>query len=152
MPCFRCHSKYLNPVPEVLSDISSVQEVLWNFSNFKDEKNRLTLRDNPRFHEKLPTSPKAYGASLKIDPIENFLHANDFDVLIDKAEPVHIMTKRDTQVFGNFWCPQKAIIFKGLNILILFFPCFLCFSRHLWEAQGGKNHQGISQRHTLWAL
>jgi hypothetical protein len=47
------------------------------------------------------------------------------------------MTDRVLQSFSNFWCPNNTIIFKGLVVLFLFFPCFLCLARHLWEAQRG---------------
>ena len=101
----------------VLSDNPSIQEVLWNFGRFNDKKQRLTLRDNPHFYTELPTLTEAYGDSFKIDPTEDFLHANEFYVLTDKPDHVHIMTDQDWQSFGNFWCPQNAIIFKGLGIL-----------------------------------
>ena len=115
-------SPYLIPVLVVLSNRPTVQEILWNFSHFKDEKIRLTLTDNPHFYAKLPTSPEAYGDSIRIDPIEDFQHANKFYVLADKPELVRIMTDQDNQFFGNFWCAKKAIILKGLGVLSLFSP------------------------------
>ena len=148
----RSDSEYLIHVLVVLSNSPSVQEILWNFSQLEDEKNRLTLRENPHFFSKFPTSPDAYGDNLKIDPIEDFRHSNKFYVLTDRPELVHITTDQDKRVFGNFWCYQNAIILKGLGVLFFVFTCFLCLSRHLWEAQGGKYRQGISQRHTLWFL
>ena len=111
--------QYLIPVPEVLSDRPCLEEILWNFCRFKNEKHRLTLKDNPHFYAELPTSPEAYGDSVKIDPTEDFWRANKLYVLIDKPELVHIMTDRVSQSFGNFWCPQNAIIFKGLGLLFL---------------------------------
>ena len=120
--CYLCHSRYLIPVLVVLSNRPTVQEILWNFSHFNDEKIRLTLTDNPHFYAKLPTSPEAYGDSVRIDPIEDFQHGNKFYVLTDKPELVRIMTDQDKQFFGNFWCPQKAIIFKGLDVFVLFSP------------------------------
>ena len=98
----------------VLSNSPSLQEILWNFSRFKDEKQRLTLRDNPHFYADLPTTPEAYGDNVAIEPTEDFRHSDEFYVLTDRLELVHIMTDRDWQSFGNFWCPQNAIIFKGL--------------------------------------
>ena len=109
---------------EVLGHNPSLQEILWNFSRFIDEDHRLTLRDNPHFYVELPTSPDAFGDSIKIDPTEDFRHADTFYVLIDKPELVHIMTDQGSQSFGNFWCPKNAIIFKGLGIFFLFFLCF----------------------------
>jgi hypothetical protein len=106
-------------MPEVLSDSSSLREILWNFSRFKDEKQRLTLRQNPHFYAELPTSPEAYDDSIKIDPTEDFQHADEFYVLTDNPEPVYIMTDQVSRSFGNFWCPNIAIIFKGLSILFV---------------------------------
>jgi hypothetical protein len=112
-------------VPEVLSDSPSLQEILWNFTHFQDEKKRLTLTENPHFYAELPTSPEEYGDSLKIDPTEDFRHSHKFYVLTDNPELVHIMTNRVSQSFGNFWCPKNTIIFKGLGVLFLFIPLFL---------------------------
>ena len=109
---------------EMLSDSSSLQEILWNFCRFKDEKERLTLRDNPHFYAELPTSPEAYGDSIKIDPIEDFRSADKFYVLTDNPKLVYIMTDRDLRSLGNFWCPQNAIIFKGSAFCFLFLRCF----------------------------
>lgn len=109
---------------EVLSDSSSLQEILWNFCRFKDEKERLTLRDNPHFYAELPTLPEAYGDSVRIDPATDFRSANMFYVLTDKPKLAYIMTNRDLQFFSNFWCPKDAFIFKGLGVLFLFLPRF----------------------------
>jgi hypothetical protein len=111
-------------VPELLSSNPSLQDILWNFSRFKDKKQRLTLRENPHFYAELPTSPEAYGASLKIDPTEDFRHANKFYVLADKSELVYIMTDQVLQSFCNFWCTKDTIIFKGSNVLFFISPCF----------------------------
>ena len=114
-------------VPEALSDSPSLREILWNFSRFKDEKQRLTLRENPYFYAVLPASPEAYGDSIKIDPTEDFRHADEFYVLTDNPpnpEPVYIVTDQVSRSFANFWCLKNAIIFKGLSVLFFFSPCF----------------------------
>ena len=114
-------------VPEVLSDSPSLREILWNFSRFKDEKQRLTLRENPYFYAELPTSPEAYGDSIKINPTEDFRHADEFYVLTDNPsnpEPVYIVSDQVSRSFSNFWCLKNAIIFKGLSVLFCFSPCF----------------------------
>ena len=105
-----------------LSDNPSLQEILWNFSRIKDKDERLTLRENPHFYEKLPKSPDGYGDSLKIDPTEDFRHSNMFHVLTDKPEMVCIMTDQISRSFSNFWCPRTSIIFKGLCVLFFFLP------------------------------
>ena len=106
-----------------LSENPSLQEVLWNFSRVKyNLKERLTLQENPHFYAGLPKSFKGYGASLKIDPTEDFQQAKEFYVLTDKPEMVHIMTEQISRSFGNFWCPGTSIIFKGPCVLSCFLP------------------------------
>ena len=147
-------SQYLIPAQEMLSSSPSIQEVLWNFNRFKDEKLRLTLRENPHFYAELPISPRAYQYSIKIDPTEDFRHTNKFYVLTDKPELVYIMTNQVLQRFGNFWCLDGAIIFKGLGVLfcLLSVPDDSWPARHLWEAYGGEHCQGICHRRILWVL
>ena len=116
MPRYLFHPQSLIPVPVVLSDNPSLQEILWNFSRFKDERRRLTLRNNPHFYVELPTSPEEYGDCVKIDPTEDFRHANKFYVVTDKPEPIYIKTDQVSQVYGNIWYPKNAFIFKGLFV------------------------------------
>lgn len=123
MPRQQCSSQYLIPVPETLSEQPSLLEILQSLNSLGDKKNRLTLRNNPHFYARLPTSPEAYGDDFELDPIEDFRHADEFYVLTDRAELVHIMTDSDLRFFGNFWCPKNSIIFKGLDVL-LFPACF----------------------------
>ena len=139
---------------EVLSNNPSLQEILWNFSRFNDERKRLTLKENPHFYAELPNSPETDWAGVKIDPIEDFRHANKFYVLTDKPELVHIMTDQDSQwqSFGNFWCPKNAIIFKGLGVL------FVCYSFFLMSCQtpvGGSEgnawSRNLSETHVGFA-
>ena len=117
-------SQHLIHVPERLSTSPSIQEIFWNFNRVLDEKQRLTLKDNPRFYAGLPTSPEAYDDVVKIDPTEDFRHANKFYVLTDKPELVHIVTGQVSQFFSNFWRPKNAIIFKGRSIFFFGFPFF----------------------------
>ena len=109
-----------NSVPEVLGDNPSLQEILWNFSRFKDKKKRLTLSENPYFYAELPTSSGAYGGSFRLDPTEDFQSTNEFYVLTDSTGPgpVRILTG-----LSYFYILENAIIFKGLSILF-FFPGF----------------------------
>jgi hypothetical protein len=150
VPRRRCRSQYLIHVPERLSDSPSLQEILWNFSRFKDEKQRLTLMKNPHFYEELPTSPEAYGDSVKIDPTEDFRHANEFYVLTDKPELVYIMTDQVLRTYGNFWCPKDAIIFKGLCVFVLFCSPFLMSGEtSVGGSWGGTSSRNLSQERTV---
>jgi hypothetical protein len=107
-------------VYQALSSCPSLQEILWNFCCSEDKKKHLTLKENPHFYAKLPTSPESYGDRVEIDPTEDFRRANKFYILTDKPDFVYIMTDQVLQAFGNFWCSKNAIIFKGLDDLGLF--------------------------------
>jgi len=128
----------------VISDDPSLQEILWNFSRLKNRKQRLILRENPHFYADLPTSPEAYGDGVEIDPTEDFQHADMFYVLTDRPSLVCITTDQDTRYFGNFWCPQNAVIFKGLGVCVLFiyFPCLMSC-----QTSAGGSRVNVSSRH-----
>ena len=115
---------YLILMPVFLGDNPSLQEILTNFCRFKDKKKRLTLKENLHFYAELPTLLKAHGNSVKIDPTEDFRHANKFYVLTDKQELVHIVTgNKILHSFGNMWRSQNTIIFKGSSgIFWVFLP------------------------------
>ena len=112
-------------MPEVLSDSPSLQEILGNFSRFKDKRKRLTLVENPHFYAELPALLKVHGDNVKIDPTEDFRHANKFYVLTDKQELVHIMTgNKVLHSFGNLWRSENTIIFKGSGVFLGVSLCF----------------------------
>ena len=103
-----------NSVAEVLGDNPSLQEILWNFSRFKDEKKCLTLSENPYFYAELPTPSGADGRSFRLDPTEDFQSANEFYVLTDRTGAI-VLFGLDS--FKKCWCLENAIIFKGMSIL-----------------------------------
>ena len=140
-------------MPEVLSNRPSLQEILWNFSRFKDEKQRLTLGDNPHFYSELPTSLEAYVDSLEIDPTDDFWHADEFYVLTDKPEPLYIVTDWGAQTFGDFWRPQNAIIFKGFGVLFLISLLFLMSCQTSTGDSGERASSGrLSEAHTMGSV
>ena len=107
----------------MVNENPTLAEILWNFSRFKDER-RLTLKQNPHFYTHLPMSREAYGGGFKMEPTEDFRHANKFYVLTDRQGLTYLKTGQYTRYFGNFWCPNGAIIFKGEHVLYL---CTLFF-------------------------
>ena len=115
---------YLTSIPEVLSKPVNLNEVLWNFSRYtgKEREKRLTLKQSPHFYKSLPRAPRDYGDDFQSDPIENFLDTPEHKifVLINRQGRVYLESEKDPRAFGNVWCPQRAIIFKGL---------FLAFSK-----------------------
>jgi hypothetical protein len=117
-------SCYLTPISEVLSQTSDAKEIMWNFSLFKGER-RLTLKDNPHFYKKLPTSAEKYEGQFRTDPVETF-HHDKISVLTDNAGltgRVFLETAKEKRAFGNVWVPKEAIIFKGsYHSCILFSP------------------------------
>ena len=102
----------------MLGQTSDTKEIMWNFSLFKGER-RLTLKDNPHFYEKLPTSAEKYEGRFRTDPTETF-HHDKISVLTDDprlAGRVFLETAKEKRAFGNVWVPKEAIIFKGLYSL-----------------------------------
>ena len=79
----------------------------------------MTLKDNPHFYKKLPTSAEKYEGQFRTDPIETFYHAK-ISVLTDnplQTGRVFLETDKRKWAFGNVWVPKDAIIFKGSFIL-----------------------------------
>ncbi|KAI0288281.1 hypothetical protein BC826DRAFT_1107873 [Russula brevipes] len=102
-------------VQQVLGKRSSLAaEVLWNFSRCKDEKKRLTLKQNPHFYAALPKRKEAYGGEFRREPIEQFTNQSKIYVLIDRPGRIYIHTDQYTRAFGNFWVVNEAIIFKNV--------------------------------------
>ena len=104
----------------------TLEEILWNFSRFKDPRKRLTLSQNPHFYAWLPSSPEEYHGEFRTYPIETFLHTSATRVHVLTDNPgstgrVFLETAHDSRAFGNGWIPSKAIIFKGSLLSISFF-------------------------------
>jgi len=118
----------------VVNENPTLAEILWNLSRFKDER-RLTLKQNPHFYAHLPMSPDAYGGGFTMEPTEDFRHADKFYVLTDRQGLVYFKTDQYTRCFGNFWCPNGAIIFKGEHALN-WFSLFLLVSDILPDLSG----------------
>lgn len=144
-------SQYLIQTPVVLNENPSSAEILWNFSCFKDQR-RLTLKQNPHFYTNLPASPEAYGGEFEIEPTVNFRHANKFYVLTDRPGLVYIKTHQYLRCFGNSWCPNSAIIFKGEHASFSF-PQLCAVSDGPPDLRGGLQGENIikaSLKTTHW--
>jgi hypothetical protein len=102
-------------VPEVLGEGSNLSEILWNFSRYKDPKERLTLKQNPHFYRDLP---REYRDDFQRNPIENFLDTPEHKifVLTDRQGLVYLESGQGPRAFGNVWRPQTALIFKGSSL------------------------------------
>ncbi|KAH9051193.1 hypothetical protein EDB83DRAFT_2316959 [Lactarius deliciosus] len=102
-------------VAEVLCRKSNMEEVLWNFNRLKN-KQRITLKQNPHFYRGLPSFGSAYSDFFSTDPIYEFWDtSNEIRVLTDERSRVFLETDKRNRAFGNFWMPDKAIIFKDVG-------------------------------------
>jgi len=111
-----------DPMPVMLSRSPDMTEIMWNFSRFKDGR-RLTLKDNPHFYERLPTSAEEYGSQFRTDPIQTF-HHDKISVLTDSplaTGRVFFETAQKAMAFVNVWVPKDAIIFKGSYLSVFLF-------------------------------
>ena len=100
----------------MLSPAASIEEVLWNFAQFDDDR-RITLQNNPHFYLDLPTSSHAYTGQFKARPLENLkLRPNAIVyVLVDQPRRVFLETRQETWMFGNVFVFKDVMIFKGLS-------------------------------------
>jgi len=58
-----------------------------------------------------------------MEPIEHFPQGHTFYVLTDRPGHVYIKTDGYSQCFGNVWCPNGAVIFKGEHVCVC---CTFC--------------------------
>ncbi|KAI9439129.1 hypothetical protein H4582DRAFT_118549 [Lactarius indigo] len=100
-------------VEQMLGEETGVEEILWNFSRLKDDQ-RITLKQNPRFYRGLPDLAPAYSHDFTTDPLDNFRGETEIWVLTDKQSRVFLEAGEKKRVFGNFWVPHEAIIFKDI--------------------------------------
>ena len=141
-------------IPEALSPRSNSNEILWNFSRFTDGR-RLSLKDNPHFYEKLPTSAGKYVGQFRADPVDTFLQET-ISVLIDNPRltgRVFLEIAKVKRVFVNAWVPNGVIIFKGSYLSVFFFapPNILL---DIWGRLEGENIVGRALTNTpnLWCF
>ena len=104
------HSSLI-PALEVLISTPGlqVQDILWNFSHYKDEK-RLTLAQNPQFYE--DTFPTTYGPAFNTRPTENC--RDTIYVLTNNERRVFLELGKNKRTFDNVWRTNNILIFKGL--------------------------------------
>ena len=150
---------YPNLIPEVLCSRSDQNEILWNFSRIKDER-RLTLKENPRFYEVLPTLPENYRNNFLLEPIEvAFLEPikrKSISVLVDKSgkEGGRVFLKiTKARAFENAWDLKNAIVFKGSSFLFYPFSPSDVFSDVFGKLEGeGIVDAAIQNTPNLWCF
>lgn len=101
-------------IEQMLGEETSVPEILWNFGRLKGDQ-RITLKQHPHFYRDLPTLPRAYNDGYTTDAIVKFWDETEIWVLTDKQSRVFLETGQKKRVFGNFWVPDGAIIFKDIS-------------------------------------
>jgi len=108
-------------VKQELSRESKIPEVLWNFRRFKEDRKRLTLKQNPHFYD-FPNIPKAlqgYTGGFSADPIVEFLHeATKIWVITDKPGRIFLKTPRPMRAFGNVWRVNYKVHNNDKDVII----------------------------------
>ena len=133
----------LTNVAEVLCEESHVDEILWNFSRLPVGE-RITLRKNPHFYRDLSSSAPKYSSNFTADPMLKFCFSDEtgIRVLTDERSRVFLETGKK-RVFGNFWVPDKAIIFKGPGVVHLYRFSILTRSDNLPDVCGKLEGEGV---------
>ena len=111
----------LNDASEELSTGSSLPEILWNFSRYKDRA-RITLEQNPHFYLRCPADESTYTATLRRHPLQDtsgaLEHNDTLYVLFDRPGRVFLETERNPRIFGNIWLLNGFLIFRGLRVYL----------------------------------
>jgi len=103
-------------VRQVLRRAAELDEVLWNFSRFNDNR-RITLQDNPHFYLELPTSVDAYTGEFRTLPVQDMqlISNSTIYVLVDRPSRVFLETEQETRIFGNVYMLKDVMIFKDIH-------------------------------------
>ncbi|KAH9021822.1 hypothetical protein EDB85DRAFT_2293351 [Lactarius pseudohatsudake] len=103
-------------VSQELSASPSLQEILWNFSRYKDRA-RITLEQNPHFYLRFPADESAYTPQFQRHPLQDIsgtLEQNDtIYVLFDRPGRVFLDTEHERQIFGNVWSLNGSLFFRN---------------------------------------
>ncbi|KAI0286453.1 hypothetical protein BC826DRAFT_82072 [Russula brevipes] len=103
-------------VRQVLRRGAELDEVLWNFSRFNDNR-RITLQDNPHFYLELPTSADAYTGEFRTLPVQDMQLISNSTVYVLVDRPIHVFleTEQETRIFGNVYMLKDVMIFKDIH-------------------------------------
>jgi len=88
---------------------SVLAEILWNFGHF-DDKERITLAQNPHFYRGLPTSWSGYGADFEIQPTTHY-HDKVY-VVINNSHRVLLQCIKRPRVLDNIWVTNGILIVR----------------------------------------
>ena len=92
-----------------------LEAVLWVLQ----QKNYVTLSNNPYFYQDLPELPAKYDAEFNNKPLSFGKSVGDISlrdalyVLTDRAHHIYVKLEKGSRAFGNSWKPDKHIILKG---------------------------------------
>lgn len=111
---------FLIPASEALTSTSELPEILWFFSHYDKNKDRLTLAQNPQFYEGPPTFPTTDGPASETKPTEDY--KDTVYVLTNNERRVFLDLGKNRRIFDNIWRTENnTLIFKGLCSAFLFF-------------------------------
>ncbi len=107
----------LNHASEELSAGSSLPEILWNFSRYKDRA-RITLEQNPHFYLCFPADESAFTPKFRRYPLQDpsgaLEHNDTVYALFDRPGRVFLTTEHKPRIFCNVWSLNGSLIFRGL--------------------------------------
>ncbi|KAI9432326.1 hypothetical protein H4582DRAFT_1105147 [Lactarius indigo] len=117
-PLLTPHDPETVAVSQELSASPSLQEILWNFSRYKDRA-RITLEQNPHFYLRCPADESAYTPTFRRHPLQDTCgaleHNDTVYVLFDRPNRVFLDTEHKPRIFGNVWSLNGCLVFRGLR-------------------------------------
>ncbi|KAH9054860.1 hypothetical protein EDB87DRAFT_1412376 [Lactarius vividus] len=114
-PLLAFHDPETIIVSQELFSGSSLPEILWNFSRYKDCA-RITLEQNPHFYLRCPANESAYTPTFQRYPLQDprgaLEHNDTVYVLFDRPSRVFLDTEHKPRIFGNVWLLNGSLIFR----------------------------------------
>jgi len=114
---------------------SVLAEILWNFGHF-DDKDRITLAQNPHFYRGLPTSWSGYGVGFESQPTTHY-HDKVY-VVINNSHRVLLQCIERPRVLDNIWVTNGILIVRGSCI-----PFFLSLTDTSLDTCGNLQGEAI---------
>ncbi|KAI9438915.1 hypothetical protein H4582DRAFT_2142014 [Lactarius indigo] len=105
-------------VSQELGAGSSLPEILWNFSRYKDRA-RVTLEQNPHFYLRCPIDESTFTPRFQRYPLQDpsgaLEHNDNVYVLFDRPCRVFLDIEHKPRIFGNVWLLNGFLVFRDIS-------------------------------------
>ena len=109
-------STIISLYPEEVTSTSTLPEILWNFSRYKDRAH-ISLEQNPHFYLRCSADESTFTPLFRRHPVQDtrgvLEHNDTLYVLLDGPDRVFLHTEHKSRIFCNIWLLNGILIFRG---------------------------------------